>query len=359
MKKYRFIFVLILVVTLVFSIVRGTYLATAKLTPDEVYNKYASQLSGQKEGQLDDWVAYMHYGMYQEYYDLWINAPGVMGMGADNIVTEILLNEGYYTEYVDHLREAGIIRADYQLPSEKKSSGGSATATETAATATSTATLAPITTEKCTEKTMWAKAAVNMRENGSTDYKKVGSLKAGEQVTVTGIDSTGWYEIKKADGTVGHVSDKYLTEVDPSVSTSAKVETPEETPTAIPASENKIISIDGRTVVWYNAETGQEETVTFGDSIPLDEIEQYADTYLIHGGELVEETPEPTLEPTAEPTAAPTKKPKATVEPTVVPTEKPTVEQRLINSPVYWVVGLAACVALIIGGVVMVRSKRK
>ena len=354
MKKNSFIFVLILVVTLVFSIVRGTYLATAKLTPDEVYNKYASQLSGQKEMQLDNWVAAMQFGMYQEFYDSWIDNPGAMGMGADNIVTEILLNEGYYTEYVDHLREAGIIRADYQLPSEKKSSGSS-----TASTAVQAATPAPVTTEKCTEKTMWAKAAVNMRENGSTDYKKVGSLKAGEQVTVTGIDSTGWYEIKKADGTVGHVSDKYLTEVDPSVSTSAKVETPEETPTAIPASENKIISIDGRTVVWYNAETGQEETVTFGDSIPLDEIEQYADTYLIHGGELVEETPEPTLEPTAEPTAAPTKKPKATVEPTVVPTEKPTVEQRLINSPVYWVVGLAACIALIVLGIVTIRSRRK
>lgn len=352
MKKYRFMKVAVIIIAA--FVIAIPYLAYDKYY--EIYKKYESQLNEQKQGQLENWVAAMQFGMYQEFYDSWIDNPGAMGMGADNIVTEILLNEGYYTEYVDHLREAGIIRADYQLPSEKKSSGGSATATETAATATSTATPASVTTEKCTEKTMWAKAAVNMRENGSTDYKKVGSLKAGEQVTVTGIDSTGWYEIKKADGTVGHVSDKYLTEVDPSVSTSAKVE---ETPTEIPASENKIISIDGRTVVWYNAETGQEETVTFGDSIPLDEIEQYADTYLIHGGELVEETPEPTIEPTAEPSAVPTKKPKATAEPTVDPTEKPTVEQRLINSPVYWAVGLAACVVLIIGGVVMIKSKRK
>lgn len=318
-----------------------------------IYKKYESSLNAQKQGQLENWVAAMQFGMYQEFYDSWIDNPGVMGYGADNIVTEILLNEGYYTEYVDHLREAGIIRSDYQLPSEKKSSG---TESGTAAAATPV----PITTEKCTEKNMWVKSEVNMRENGSTDYKKVGSLKRGEQVTVTGIDSTGWYEIKKADGTVGHVSDKYLTEENPSVSTSAKVqEIPEEIPTAIPASKNKIISIDGRTVVWYNAETGQEETITFGDSIPLDEIEQYADTYLIHGGELVEETPEPTIEPTAEPTAAPSKKPKATAVPTVVPTEKPTVEQRLINSPVYWVVGLAACIALIVLGIVTIRSRRK
>lgn len=354
MKKNSLIFVLILVVTLVFSIVRGTYLAYDKYY--EIYKKYESQLNEQKQGQLLDWVGCMQDGMYQEYYDLWINAPGVMGMGADNIVTEILLNEGYYTEYVDHLKEAGIIRADYQLPSEKKSSGSSTTST-----AVQAATPAPVTTEKCTEKTMWAKAAVNMRENGSTDYKKVGSLKAGEQVTVTGLDSTGWYEIKKADGTVGHVSDKYLTEVDPSVSTSAKVEeTPEETPTAIPASENKIISIDGRTVVWYNAETGQEETVTFGDSIPLDEIEQYADTYLIHGSELVEETPEPTTEPTEEPTTKPTSKPKATAVPTVEPTEKPDIEQKNVNSPVYWVIGLGICIILIgIGIVAFMRKKKK
>lgn len=356
MKKYRFMKATTIIMTL-FLVVFSFHASNNKYYDQMI--KYRDQLNAQKWGQLDEWTGYMQAGMYQEFYDLWINNPGVMGMGADNIVTEILLNEGYYTEYVDHLREAGIIRADYQLPSEKKSSGSSATIAGTVTT--SATTPVPVTTEKCTEKIMWAKAAVNMRENGSTDYKKVGSLKAGEQVTVTGIDSTGWYEIKKADGTVGHVSDKYLTEENPSVSASVKAE---ETPIEIPSpatttEESKIISIDGRTVVWYNAETGQEETVTFGDSIPLDEIEQYADTYLIHGGEMVEETPEPTIEPTAKPSAAPTKKPKATVEPTVVPTEKPTVEQSLIDSPVYWVVGLAACVALIIGGVVMVKSKRR
>ena len=316
----------------------------AKLAPNDVFYKYRDSLNAQEESELETWAGYMQFDMYQEYYDQWIS-QGIIWES----VTEILLNEGYYREYIDDMKEMGVLRADYQLPSEKKSSGSS-----TASTAVQAATPAPVTTEKCTEKTMWAKAAVNMRENGSTDYKKVGSLKAGEQVTVTGIDSTGWYEIKKADGTVGHVSDKYLTEVDPSVSTSAKEENPEETPTAIPASENKIISIDGRTVVWYNAETGLEETVTFGDSIPLDEIEQYADTYLIHGSELVEETPEPTTEPTEEPTAKPT------AVPTVEPTEKPDIEQKIVNSPVYWVIGLGICIILIgIGIVAFMRKKKK
>lgn len=349
MKKYRFMKATTIIMAL-FLVVFSFHASNNKYYDQMI--KYRDQLNEQKWGQLDEWTGYMQAGMYQEFYDLWINNPGVMGMGADNIVTEILLNEGYYTEYVDHLREAGIIRADYQLPSEKKSSGSS-----TASTAVQTSTPAPVTTEKCTEKTMWAKAAVNMRENGSTDYKKVGSLKAGEQVTVTGIDSTGWYEIKKADGTVGHVSDKYLTEEDPFVSAAVKEDgqIPNELPTpATVADQNKIISIDGRTVVWYNAETGLEETVTFGDSIPLDEIEQYADTYLIHGSELVEETPEPTTEPTEEPTAKPT------AVPTVEPTEKPDIEQKIVNSSVYWVIGLGICIILIgIGIVAFMRKKKK
>ena len=84
---------------------------------------------------------------------------------------------------------------------------------------------------------MWATGTVNVRENGSTSYKKVGSLKAGEQVTVTGTDSTGWYEIRLQDGTVGHVSDKYLTEDDPSVSTAPIENSEDATPQTEPTEE--------------------------------------------------------------------------------------------------------------------------
>lgn len=361
MKRKAFnVFVVLLV--LVFGM--QTFMAAGRLSPQEVYDKYAPQLGygTQKEMQLEEWVGYMQYDMYQEFYDLWINNPGVMGYGADNIVTEILLNEGYYTEYVDHLKEAGIIRADYELPKSAKSS----------TTTNSNAQVTPesITTTKCEEKTMWAKSGVNVRENGSTSYKKVASLKKDEQVTVTGIDSTGWYEIRLADGTVGHVSDKYLTEVQPSVntvSTDAEGKVPEETPaeTVTPQRQSEIISIDGRTVVWYNAETGREEEVTFSDSTPLDEVEEFANTYLINGAELVESTPEPTVEPMneSEKTIEELESPIPSAEPEAEEVQDPVEEVLEKNSSAsnfkYAVVGILVLVALASVAGIWVYKKKK
>ena len=127
------------------------------------------------------------------------------GAMASGTVNAILLNEGYYTEHYQELKDLGYLPEGYTLPS-----GNTSKSEKTQPEAV--ATPEPVTTEKCTEKIMWATGTVNVRENGSTSYKKVGSLKAGEQVTVTGTDSTGWYEIQLQDGTVRHVSDKYLTE---------------------------------------------------------------------------------------------------------------------------------------------------
>ena len=292
-KKYKILGIVTLLIAL--YVTNSSY--QAKLSPNDVFYKYRDSLNAQEESELETWAGYMQFDMYQEYYDQWIS-QGIIWES----VTEILLNEGYYREYIDDMKEMGVLRADYQLPSEKKSSGSS-----TASTAVQTATPIPVTTEKCTEKTMWAKAAVNMRENGSTDYKKVGSLKAGEQVTVTGIDSTGWYEIKKADGTVGHVSDKYLTEVGPSVSTSAKVEeTPEEipSPAATAAEEIKSSALEGET-----------------------KIEA-------------------------------TDKPEATAMPTIEPAENSDAEQKTVNSALYWLIGLAGCAVLSAVGIVIGKKKK-
>lgn len=205
------------IVILALSITLGSFCAYDKYY--EIYLKYETSLDEQKQGQLLNWVAAMHNDFYELYYTDWI-CSGALG---DGKVIEILLNEGYYTEYYDAIKAAGLIRADYELPnnSAKAASNGNAPA----------ATPEPVTTEKCTEKVMWATGTVNVRENGSTSYKKVGSLKAGEQVTVTGMDSTGWYEIRLQDGTVGHVSDKYLTEDDPSVSAAPADATPQTEPT--------------------------------------------------------------------------------------------------------------------------------
>ena len=288
--KRRF-FYWLLFITIVFTTLSGVKAVYASNNPYyDMIQKYRGQLNAQKWGQLETWADYMHDGMYQEYYDLWINNPGVLGYGADNIVTEILLNEGYYTEYVDHLKEAGIIRPDYQLPTNKQQKATNVSEEDKKEVSK---TLPAITTEKCEEKVMWAKSQVNVRENGSIDYKKVGSLQAGEQVTVTGIDSTGWYEIRKSDGTVGHVSDKYLTEEDPSV----KATPEEETEDVVTKRESEIISIDGRTVIWYNAETEEEEEVVFSDNTPLEEVEDMAMKYLINGAELVEQPSEETTPP--------------------------------------------------------------
>ena len=355
MKKKAFnVFVVLLV--LIFGM--QTFMAAGRLSPQEVYDKYKDSLSTQKAMQLDNWVAAMQFDMYQEFYDGWI-CSGALG---DGKVIEILLNEGYYVEYYDEIKAAGLIRADYELPKSAKSS--------TTTNSNAQTTPESITTTKCEEKTMWAKSGVNVRENGSTSYKKVASLKKDEQVTVTGIDSTGWYEIRLADGTVGHVSDKYLTEVQPSVnavSTDTEGKVPEETPaeTVTPQRQSEIISIDGRTVIWYNAETGREEEVTFSDSTPLDEVEEFANTYLINGAELVESTPEPTVEPMneSEKTIEELESPIPSAEPEAEEVQDPVEEVLEKNSSAsnfkYAVVGILFLVALASVAGIWVYKKKK
>lgn len=281
--KRRF-FYWLLVIIIVFTTLSGVKAVYASNNPyyDNVYKKYVNSLSTQQEMQLEEWSYWMYDGMYQEYYDQWI-CSGVVW----EEVVEILLNEGYYVEYFDEIKANGWVRDGYKLHSTSNNS--------TTATIITEKKSISVTTTKCDEKIMWAKSQVNVRENGSTDYKKVGSLQANEQVTVTGIDSTGWYEIRKSDGTVGHVSDKYLTEEDPSANALPEEETNEETSKR----ESQIISIDGRTVVWYNSETEEEEEVVFSDNTPLEEVEDMAMKYLINGAELVEQPTEETT-PTEE-----------------------------------------------------------
>lgn len=75
----------------------------------------------------------------------------------------------------------------------------------------------------CTEmtQTMYAKSAVNVRDLPSTDGKKIGSLKASQEIIVTGkCDQTGWYRFD-LNGTTGYVSDKYIVSEKPAVNTVA------------------------------------------------------------------------------------------------------------------------------------------
>ena len=212
------------IVVLALSITLGSFFAYDKYY--EIYLKYEDSLDEQKQDQLLNWVSYMHGDLEDEFYTMWMSS-GAMASGT---VNAILLNEGYYTEHYQELKDLGYLPEGYTLPS-----GNTSKSEKTQPEAV--ATPEPVTTEKCTEKVMWATGTVNVRENGSTSYKKVGSLKAGEQVTVTGTDSTGWYEIRLQDGTVGHVSDKYLTEDDPSVSAAPIENSEDATPQTEPTEE--------------------------------------------------------------------------------------------------------------------------
>lgn len=70
-------------------------------------------------------------------------------------------------------------------------------------------------------QTMYAKSAVNVRDLPSTDGKKIGSLKASQEITVTGkCDQTGWYRFDM-NNTTGYVSDKYIVSEKPVTNTVA------------------------------------------------------------------------------------------------------------------------------------------
>ena len=70
-------------------------------------------------------------------------------------------------------------------------------------------------------QTMYAKSAVNVRDLPSTDGKKIGSLKASQEIAVTGkCDQTGWYRFDW-NGTIGYVSDKYIVSEKPVANTVA------------------------------------------------------------------------------------------------------------------------------------------
>ncbi len=102
--------------------------------------------------------------------------------------------------------------------------------TETAPASTVEPTAEPVETTAAADagytysevsQIMYAKSAVNVRDLPSTDGKKIGSLKASQEITVTGkCDQTGWYRFDW-NGTTGYVSDKYIVSEKPAVNTVA------------------------------------------------------------------------------------------------------------------------------------------
>ena len=63
--------------------------------------------------------------------------------------------------------------------------------------------------ENLTDTPMYANQTVNVRKGPSEDYEQLGSLSWGDEVTVTGIASTGWYQIRYNDE-IGYCSNNYI-----------------------------------------------------------------------------------------------------------------------------------------------------
>ena len=73
--------------------------------------------------------------------------------------------------------------------------------------------------------TMYAKSAMNVRNQPSTDGEKVGRLSYGQEVTVTGqCEETGWYQIE-LNGEAAFVSNSYIVAEKPATTTTKTTQT--------------------------------------------------------------------------------------------------------------------------------------
>ena len=260
MKKKYTLFTLVITVLLsigIFSANEGTEVV-------EDWN------SAQKDGIV---YSYYHggedaaYEKIVEYMNYAVQKP------TSNLIQHFI-NQGRFSNHVEELKALGFTDVDYS----PVLGGGSKSNT----TQQVIQTPEPFTVEPYNPvKTMWATSEVNCRAGAGTSYQKVGSLKKHEEVKVTGVASNGWYEITKEDGTKFYVSNKYLSEENPS----------------------------DRVVYDVNEETGKVTTYEFKDTYP-EVIDEKV--------EALTATPEPTVAPTEKPTPAPT------VEPTIAPTAEPT-----------------------------------
>lgn len=280
----------------------GKYYAITKdeLSPKELLDLQGFSVIGRENG---DEAAY-------EYI------VSLNGSFSPNVIQFIIDNgndraKTIIKKHIDDLKALGYTNIDYSAVTDSSNA-----ATPTQAQSTEPAkTPEPFTVETYSPaKTMWSIQIVNCREGASTEYNKVGSLKEHEQVNVTGVASTGWYQITKEDGTVMYVSNKYLTEEDPTT----------------------------QTVYKYDEEDGVVETIT----VTGEDVEAV--------DKVVEEitaTPEPTLEPIPEPTAEPTPVPIPE------PTAEPVIEEPAENGINMWYAAGAVFVLAI--AIVMVVKKKK
>lgn len=124
--------------------------------------------------------------------------------------------EATVAEHTVEPTEAPVDTAPTETPVETPTPAVEPTATPVEPTAVSTGY-----TYSELSQTMYAKSAVNIRDLPSTDGKKIGSLKASQEIAVTGkCDQTGWYRFE-LNNTTGYVSDKYIVSEKPVANTVA------------------------------------------------------------------------------------------------------------------------------------------
>lgn len=132
--------------------------------------------------------------------------------------TEVTTTEAATTEPTVEPTEAPM--ESETAPTETPAESPAPTVEPTAAPVETTAVSTGYTYSELNQ-TMYAKSAVNVRDLPSTDGKKIGSLKASQEITVTGkCDQTGWYRFDW-NNTTGYVSDKYIVSEKPAVNTVA------------------------------------------------------------------------------------------------------------------------------------------
>jgi len=79
------------------------------------------------------------------------------------------------------------------------------------------------------DTTMYATQQCNIRKGPSTDNDIIGALSQAEGIHITGrVDDLNWYEVSLADGSVGYISGKLLTETKPAVQVEASNPTPQQ-----------------------------------------------------------------------------------------------------------------------------------
>jgi len=121
------------------------------------------------------------------------------------ILDKCIHEGGYFTDYVDDFIAIGI------------PIGGTNTSASTTNETTQTASSkTEFTVADVEPYNAWATKDCNIRSGADTTYDKIGSLKQYEQVTVTGVASTGWYRITTSAGIEAYISNSLITTDDPS-----------------------------------------------------------------------------------------------------------------------------------------------